>query len=75
MIYKHQYGFRKKNSTNHAPMNITEQIRKALDNNKYALGAFVDFQKAFDTVDHNIILENLIYMALLGKLMHGFDLT
>ncbi len=48
MIYKHQYGFRKKHSTNHALVRITEQIRKALDENKFAFGVFVDFQKAFD---------------------------
>ena len=56
LLYKHQYGFRNKHSTSHALINITENIRKALDNDNFAFGIFVDFQKAFDTVNHNILL-------------------
>ena len=66
-IYKHQYGFRKNHSTNHALISITEQIRTALDNNQYAFGVFVDFQKAFDTVDHNILLEKLERYGISGN--------
>ena len=55
-FYKNQFGFRKKQSTNHALITITEKIQNALDNNQYACGVFLDFQKAFDTVNHIIIL-------------------
>ena len=47
-----QFGFRKQYSTSHALINITENIRKALDDRNIGYGVFVDFQKAFDTVDH-----------------------
>ena len=63
LLYKHQYGFRNKHSTSHALINITENIRKALDNDNFACGIFVDFQKAFDTVNHNILLENWITLV------------
>ena len=53
-IYNLQFGFWKKHSTNHALIEITESIRKALDNKKYACGIFIDLQKAFDTVSHSI---------------------
>ena len=53
-IYKLQFGFRSKHSTNHALIEITESIRKVLDEGKFACGVFVDFQKAFDTVNHEI---------------------
>ena len=53
-IYDLQFGFRKKHSTNHALIEITETIRKALDDKKYACGIFIDLQKAFDTVNHSI---------------------
>ena len=53
-IYQLQFGFRQKHSTNHALINITENIRNALDSGKFACGIFVDLQKAFDTVDHLI---------------------
>ena len=75
-IYKHQYGFRKKHSTNHALISITEQIRDALDNNKTAVGVFVDFQKAFDTVNHSILIKKLeTIMASEAVLTTGSLLT
>ena len=42
-------------STNHALSSLTEMIRKALDENKFACGVSTDFQRAFDTVDHGIL--------------------
>ena len=53
-IYKLQFGFRSKHSTNHTLVDITETIRSALDGKKIAGGVFVDLQKAFDTVNHEI---------------------
>ena len=72
VIYKHQYGFRKKHSTNHALICITEQIRKALDENKFAFGVFVDFQKAFDTVNHDILLNKLERYGISGSINDWF---
>ena len=53
-IYENQYGFRNKHSTVHALINITENIRLSLDKKETIAGIFVDLQKAFDTVCHNI---------------------
>ena len=65
-IYVLQFGFREKHSTNHALISITETIRSALDNNKSVCGIFVDLQKAFDTVYHEILLEKLQYYGIRG---------
>ena len=65
-IYNLQFGFRKKHSTNHALIEITESIRKALDNNRYACGIFIDLQKAFDTVNHTILINKLNYYGIRG---------
>ena len=65
-IYNLQFGFRKKHSTNHALIEITESIRKALDNKKYACGIFIDLQKAFDTVNHSILINKLNYYGIRG---------
>ena len=46
IIYKLQFGFRKKYSTNHALLSIIEQIRHYLDNGTFACGVFVDLEKA-----------------------------
>ena len=72
LLYEKQFGFRKKHSTNHALISITEQIREALDNKKVATGIFVDFQKAFDTVNHNILLSKLDHYGIRGNVNNWF---
>ena len=46
---------------------LIENIQSALDNNKFACGLFTDFAKAFDTVDHNILLSKLNYYWIRGS--------
>ena len=65
-IYDLQFGFRPKHSTTHALINITEKIREALDKGEYACGIFVDLQKAFDTVNHDILLAKLYRYGVRG---------
>ena len=71
-IYNLQYGFRPKYSTSHALIHITEQIREALDSGKIACGVFVDFQKAFDTVNHHILLKKLAHYGIRGTMNDWF---
>ena len=52
VIYNLQFGFIQQYSTSHVLINITENIRKALEDRNIGCGDFVDLQKAFDTVDH-----------------------
>ena len=58
-IYTRQFGFRKAHSTTDTLINIVERIRKCLDKGEFACGVFVDLQKAFDTIDHNLLLNKL----------------
>ena len=57
LLYELQFGFRSKYSTSHALIHMTETIRSALDSGFVTCGIFVDFQKAFDTVNHQILLK------------------
>ena len=68
IIYNNQFGFRKQYSTNHAQLNIIEEISTNLDNKKYSCGVFVDLEKAFDTVNHKILLSKLDYYGTKGTL-------
>ena len=71
-IYNLQFGFRSKHSTNHALIDITENIRSALDKGKIAGGIFVDLQKAFDTVNHEILIYKLNHYGIRGKVCDWF---
>ena len=64
--YNLQFGFRQQYSTSHALINIIENIRKALDDENIGYGVFVDLQKAFDTVDHQILLAKLNNYGIRG---------
>ena len=72
LFYSLQFGFRGKHSTNHALINIVDRINDALDNNKVACGVFVDFQKAFDTVNHEILLNKLLHYGIRGNINNWF---
>ncbi|CAB4025809.1 Hypothetical predicted protein [Paramuricea clavata] len=50
ILFQFQFGFRKGRSTAQAITEITENLRKAIDNKLYTCGVFLDFSKAFDTV-------------------------
>ena len=55
VIFNLQFGFRQQYPRSHALINITENIRKTLDDGNIGCGVFVDLQKAFDTVSKILI--------------------
>ena len=65
-FYKLQFGFRQQYSTSHALINITENIKKALDDGNIGYGVFADLQKAFDTVDSQTLLTKLYHYEIHG---------
>ena len=60
LLFRKQFGFRKGHSTDHAPLiKLIDSIYDSFNQNKYALGVFIDLSKAFDIVDHNILIDKL----------------
>lgn len=56
IFYDKQFGFRKAHSTSHAIITLIERVSRALDTGKIVVGVFLDLKKAFDTVNHGILL-------------------
>ena len=67
LIKTRQFGFRSNHSTEHAFISLIKTIKKYLDDGKIVCGVFIDLQKAFDTVNHEILLEKLKYYGIIRK--------
>jgi len=70
---KYQYSFQEKVSTYIAIANVGEEITSFIDNKESSLGVFIDFSKAFDTVDHFILHRNLHWYGIRGSQLNLFE--
>ena len=66
LIYGLQFEFRQKHFTSYAVIHLTDKIREQLDKGNFSCCNFVDFQKSFDTVDHQILIQKLKYYGITG---------
>src|SRR5688572_23000212 len=66
ILYPNQFGFQSGRSTSMALLDMHDKISQAFDNNEFSIGIFFDLAKAFDTVDHSILLNKLEFYGVRG---------
>ena len=71
-LYKYQSGFRPKHSTETAVLNALNRWFLNIDQGKYNLVVFLDLRKAFDTVNHDILLKKLEHYGVHGTELKWF---
>ena len=73
LLYISQYGFRGEHSTELAALELVDRIHIDLDQKKCPIGVFMDLSKAFDTLDHNILLYKLSRYGVTGIELSWFQ--
>ena len=66
LLYNHQYSFIKQHSTELAALELIDRTIIALDNGETPINIFLDMSKAFDTLNHTILLNKLHYYGIRG---------
>jgi len=69
VIYKYQFGFRKHYATSLALLDVLDQCYKNVDIGNKILGIYLDLQKAFDTVDYDVLQYKLQYYGVRGVML------
>ena len=73
IFFSSQYGFRDNCSTPHAILDILNKIQSKIDAKLFSCGIFIDLKKAFDTVDHSILLHKLNHYGARGIINSWFS--
>ena len=66
ILYKHQYGYLRNNSTFHPMIHFLNKISEASNKGELTIGVFCDLQRAFDTCSHSIMAKKLEKAGIKG---------
>ena len=73
ILYMYQFGFRKHHSAYMAHMVLVDKLTKCLENGDFVIGVYLEFSKAFDTVNHKILLNKLEHYGIRGAALSWFE--
>ena len=73
LLYRGQYGFRKGHSTELASIEFIDNIIHKLDQGKLPISIYLDLSKAFDILDHDILLHKLSFYGVHGTALNWFQ--
>ena len=71
-MFQNQYGFREKHSTFMALLKLIDDISNEVNNKIYSVGIFIDLSKAFDTIDHSLLIKPLQHYGVRGIVADWF---
>ena len=72
IFYSSQYGFRSKHSTIHAVTEFIEDIVQGYEDKEHTLAVYIDLSKAFDTINHEILIKKLCHYGVRGHALEWF---
>ena len=72
ILYEKQFGFQRGHSTDHVIIQLVNEICKSFEENKFTLGIFIYLCKAFDTVNHKILIPKLKNYGIRNKNLKWF---
>lgn len=72
-LFEYQFGFRKGYSTERAILETVNNLKTTLDQNMFTCGIFVDFSKAFDTINHRIRIDKMCKYGVCGTPLRWFS--
>ena len=73
IITSHQFGFRSGFSTEMALLELTRKIAEAADGKQFTVAVFLDLSKAFDNIDHEILINKLFLYGIRGTPLKWFE--
>ena len=73
ILHNNQYGFRSHHDTSMAVIDMVDKISAAMDSNEFSIGLFIDLSKAFDTLNHKILLQKLNHYGIRGVTLKWFE--
>ena len=72
ILYKKQFGFQEEHSTDHAILQLVDEMYNTFEQNNFTLGVFIDLPKTYESLDHNILLKKLEINRIVGETLKWF---
>ena len=70
VINQNQFGFQSRKCTEHAIIRLLDTLYESINKNQFAIEVCVDYKRAFDTINHNILIKKLELLGIRGRTLY-----